>query len=361
MQETGRILSQEATLTDATMRGPTHVQLTPRDVTNGRGWIYPEENELMKNRLQALEKRLRTLQTKPPAQPSNLQQTQVQMQQSPLSLTGPRTEQDIQFCREKVFTTVQQPVQDVVLENTCNNPATFRFNVCHDLADFTGMAMDEVVIRLARMKQFHFEEEHLFWNPLSSSQLAWYYSTSQSYLFANAIHGARTVVLNLLQKDVHEPVLDYSGGVGNSVLYLAMERGMKCQYFGIGMIEKSFAQFRVAKRGLEHMITFLHPWSKNSAWKFDPLQALPKDGSLGAILADDVLEHIPNYHHAVAAMVDSLKVGGVIIENTPFAPLPVPGADTRIHVHNGGISMAQAMGRRMVFREKEGYWEKLRA
>ena len=60
-------------------------------------------------------------------------------------------------------------------------------------------------------------------------------------------------------------------------------------------------------------------------------------------------------------MVDSLKIGGVIIENSPFAPTQIAGADTRIHVHNGGISMAQAMGSRMVYREKEGYWEKVSA
>ena len=145
------------------------------------------------------------------------------------------------------------------------------------------------------MKQFHFEEEHMFWNPQTATQLAWYYSTSQSYLFANAIHGARTAVLDMLKKDIHEPVLDYSGGVGNSVLYLAIERGMKCQYFGIGMIEKAFAEFRVAKRELQHMITFLSPWSQGTGWKFDPIQVLPRDGSLGSIIADDVLEHIPNY------------------------------------------------------------------
>ena len=156
--------------------------------------------------------------------------------------------------------------------------------------------------------------------------------------------------------------MDFSGGVGNSVLYLALDRGLQCQYFGIGMIEKSFAEHRIAKRGLQHMVTILSPWSEKTNWKFDPIRAaLPRDGTLGSILAQDVLEHIPQYHHVVAAMVDSLKVGGVIFENTPFAPGPaVDGVDTRIHVHNGGISMKEAMGDRMVFREAEGYWEKVK-
>ena len=128
----GRMLSQATT--DATLRGPR----PQSDMTNGRGWIYPSESDLMKQRLQALDNRLKSLQTTPPARSD-----------------GPRTDQDIEFCRNKVFTTVQPPVTEVVLDRTCNDPKTFRFNVCHDLADFTGLTMDEVVVRMARMKQFH--------------------------------------------------------------------------------------------------------------------------------------------------------------------------------------------------------------
>ena len=276
-------------------------------------------------------------------------------------------QEDLKHCREVVFTTQQAPTPEVVLHNTCDNPESGRFDVCRDLVAFTGMPMTDVRERMARVKHFHFEEEHAFWNPQSTEQLAWYYSTSQSYLFANAVHAARTRLLDKLQPVVHEPVLDYSGGVGNSVLYLAIHKGMTCQYFGIGLIEKAFTQFRVAKRNLGHMITFVSPWSDNeSEWDFDPIRALPRDGTLGAILATDVLEHIPNYHIVVAAMVDSLKVGGVIIEQTPFAENAVAkgggdaAADLRIHVHNGGVSMKTAMGDRMVYRDDEEYWEKIK-
>ena len=59
-------------------------------------------------------------------------------------------------------------------------------------------------------------------------------------------------------------------------------------------------------------------------------------------------------------MVDSLRVGGVIIENTPFASAKAgDGPDLRIHVGNWGISMEEAMSERMVFREEEKYWEKI--
>ena len=155
-----------------------------------------------------------------------------------------------------------------------------------------------------------------------------------------------TIVLKAsLEKGVNEPVLDYSGGVGNNVIYLA-EEGFRCQYSGIGVMEKAFSEYRFQQRGyLEGgVVEIKHPFVDG---KFDPIQSvLPRNESLGAILALDVLEHIPNYHKVVEAMVESLKVGGVIIENSPFGK-PVGGVDTRVHVGNGGISMAQAMGPRM--------------
>lgn len=400
---------------DRPLKPPPPPPPPARDANKGREWSYPEETNPMRERIQALDARLKALQQQPaqksPQQLQALQaatqklhlleqqrtqqeqqiqqqrqnfleqqrrqqqqQHQLQLQQQipppqvPATVMSdeqgfqPRTSEQVKFCQEKVFTSQVKPVGTEELSKTCNDPTKFRFNVCHDLADFTGLAMNEVVVRMARMKQFHFNEEHLFWNPQTNSQLAWYYSTSQSYLFANAIHGARTGVLNKLQKGIHEPFLDYSGGVGNSVLYMAQHRGLKSQYFGIGMIEKSFAEFRVAKRGLQQMVTFLSPWSSGTDWKFDPIRVLPQDGSVGSIFANDVLEHIPNYHHVVKAMVDSLRLGGVIIEQSPFAIAPVKNGepDTRIHVHNGGISMKEAMGDRMIYREMEGWWEKIR-
>jgi hypothetical protein len=358
-----RVLSQDATTMihipvphEPAVRGPRTPRPAPhaRDMTNGRGWINSAESDLLKERLQALDKRLKSLQTTPP----RLQQQGIVSR----GTTGPRTQADIQYCRDRVFTTTHPPVAEIELDQACNDPSTFRFNVCHDLHDFTGLTMDEVIVRMARLKQFHFEEEHMFWNPQTATQVAWYYSTSQSYLFANAIHGANATILDQVQPGLHEPVLDYSGGVGNSVLYLAMERGLECQYFGIGMVEQAFAQFRVAKRGLDHLVTFRQPWSESTGWRFDPIQSLPRDGSLGSILAEDVLGHIPNYHLVVAAMVDSLRVGGIIIERSLFAASPaVKTADTRIQVHSGGVSMVEAMGSRMIYREEKGYWEKIRA
>jgi hypothetical protein len=281
----------------------------------------------------------------------------------------------------------------------CNQPTVF--DVCRDLADFTGLSDAELRVRLQRKGRFHFEGEHAFWNPLTATDLAWYYATSVDYLFANAVHPAATTTtdasIEYIVQHGLEPVLDYSGGVGNNLLYLAETHGLHVHYFGIGMAEHAFAEFRIRKRShshhaqqqqengppssslLEDRVTFLKPYSAATNWTFDPVNApLPRDGSLGAILAMDVLEHIPQYHFVVAAMVDSLRVHGVIVERTPFQttktiqPLDVDTtnstttnaavkakAATAVHLSNGGISMQEAMGPRMKYDKEVGVWIKI--
>jgi len=59
---------------------------------------------------------------------------------------------------------------------------------------------------------FHFEGEHMLWNPQSATELAWFYTHSVDYLFANAIHEAPAPTLNFLTPKVH-----CSGGNGPTV------------------------------------------------------------------------------------------------------------------------------------------------
>jgi hypothetical protein len=234
-------------------------------------------------------------------------------------------------------------VTNKTVQQFCNHALSF--DVCRDLADFTGLDAAELHTRLRRVGRFHFEGEHAFWNPQSPTELAWYYATSVDYLFANAAHPANESMLEYIVEQRLEPILDYSGGVGNNVLYLAQQHGLQVQYFGIGLMERAFAEFRIRRRELDQNVSFLVPYTAATEWAFDPLQApLPRDESLGAILAMDVLEHIPNYHLVVAAMVESIRVGGVIVEVTPFGTSNEAEA---VHLSNGGIDMAQAMGPRM--------------
>jgi hypothetical protein len=158
-----------------------------------------------------------------------------------------------------------------------------------------------------------------------------------------------------------EPVMDYSGGVGNNVLYLAETHGLSVQYFGIGLAEYAFSQYRIRSRQLTDKVSFLLPYSSTTEYKFDPVNGpLPRDGSLGAILAIDVLEHIPTYHLVVEAMVDSIRVGGVIAEYSPFSEVASKNeiADS-VHLSNGGVSMINAMGPRMQYSQENGVWIKI--
>uniref|UniRef100_A0A0G4GPV8 Uncharacterized protein n=1 Tax=Chromera velia CCMP2878 TaxID=1169474 RepID=A0A0G4GPV8_9ALVE len=223
------------------------------------------------------------------------------------------------------------------------------FNVVEHLKDFTGLSHEDVLMRLQRQGRFHYEAEYKYWNPETPQELAWYYASSVNYLFGNALHSH-----NVPFGKENEPVLDFAGGVGNDVIGLAM-KGIKCIYFGIGQLEASFAEYRVRRLGLSHLVTFLKPWGESTGWKFDPVRALPRDGSVGAVLAFDVFEHIPEYHKVVRALVESLRVGGGLVEFSPFSP-PIGGRveDLRLHLSDGGVTMQKAMGEGMKFDRTKG-------
>jgi len=267
------------------------------------------------------------------------------------------------------------------LTKMLNDPLVF--NVSQHLAGFTGLRESELQRRLARQGVYHFEVGHAFADPKSTTELAWFYSTSVDYLFGNAIHPA----LDFGLTPADGPVLDYSGGVGNNVILLASS-GIKCVYFGIGLLEFAFAQYRVRRLGLQNMVHFLKPYDSATGWDFDARKVL-RNSSFGTILAIDVLEHIPQWQLTVEALVHSLRPGGRFIEDTPFAadlstpPAPLPpvtsdvssiasvvgdeGAevdvDLRVHVGRGRMSMAQAMGPSMVLLNWSGggttnFWRK---
>eukprot|EP00281_Chroomonas_sp_CCMP1168_P022490 CAMPEP_0206228512 /NCGR_PEP_ID=MMETSP0047_2-20121206/9208_1 /ASSEMBLY_ACC=CAM_ASM_000192 /TAXON_ID=195065 /ORGANISM="Chroomonas mesostigmatica_cf, Strain CCMP1168" /LENGTH=310 /DNA_ID=CAMNT_0053651759 /DNA_START=92 /DNA_END=1021 /DNA_ORIENTATION=- len=221
-----------------------------------------------------------------------------------------------------------------------NNPLCF--DVKEHLIGFTGLNAAELNSRLRRLGNHHFEREHRWRQPQSTTELAWYYATSVDYLFANAVHAAITVQVS----HADEPVLDFSGGVGNTVIYLA-QKGIKVIYFGIGMIEHSFAEYRIHRLNLSSVAQTWRPYSDKTRWKFGPVRSLPQDSSLGAILAFDVLEHIPKYEDTVKAMVRSLRPGGLLAERSPFAHNQVVGPDLRVHVSDNGVSMKMAMGEEM--------------
>ena len=167
------------------------------------------------------------------------------------------------------------------------------------------------------------------------------------------------------------PVLDFSGGVGNTVIMLA-SAGIPCVYFGIGMMEFAFAKYRIRRLGLEQLVTFLDVHTASNNWAFNPREVLKNNMTFGTILAIDVLEHIPDWEETVKVLVQSLRPGGHIIEHSPFShdlppperdirrlpsshslasspsdgspPSPKLPQDLRVHVGPGGKTMRTAMG-----------------
>ena len=218
---------------------------------------------------------------------------------------------------------------------------------CHevlaDLCHFTGLTTDEVMTRLRRERQFHFTGEHSWWSPSSRTELAWFYRGSQSYLFANAIHCESVSAFGLNAAD--GPVLDYSGGVGNNVLQLAID-GVHAVYFGIGQAEAEFARFRVASRGLDAQVEFVAPYVRDGTdgdrLHFEPIFSVP-DRQYGVVLAFDVLEHIPDYHVTLEHLVSMLRPGGRLVENSPF-DAGAPGMAVHVRASRPFAAEMQRLG-----------------
>ncbi len=212
-----------------------------------------------------------------------------------------------------------------------------------DLLAYTAMNQTELFARLRRLRQHHFVVEHRFINPRSAREATEFYRHSVGYLWGNSLHRAMNLnVYPLTPAD--GPVLEYCGGVGNTCLALA-KRGIKCIYFGIGIPEFEFAQFRAKRHGLEHMITFVKPYVDNGdGLEFDPIRSLQLGTTVpeqvGAVFALDVFEHIPDYQHTAAHLVSLIRDGGMLFEATAFDGAST--SDTDIHLR-GKVSLTTAL------------------
>jgi len=203
------------------------------------------------------------------------------------------------LCRRRLETEVFQAMVDDAGFNS----------VIDDLAVYTGLAAPELKSRLLRTPRTHFESEFRWHNPKSFEELTWFYRCSYGYLFANAAHSYWPKL------DILKPsgglVLDYGAGIGCNTIELA-RRGFKVDHFEIGIIQADFARFRAARRNLQNL-RVLTPFVDG---KFDPINSIQDE--YYAIVAMDVLEHIPDYHLLLKHLIGRLKPGGYIIEKSPF-------------------------------------------
>lgn len=213
--------------------------------------------------------------------------------------------------------------------------------IIDDLLAYTGFSKEELLPYLLRHPKNHFESEFKWFNPKTEAELTWFYRCSSGYLFANAIHP----YVDQLDIITEGKVLDYGAGVGCNSIILA-QRGISVDFVEICRPQADFLNFR-AKR---HNLPNIHEVLPYYNGKFEPIKCI--EGKYDAIIAMDVLEHIPNYHIVVKHFIDCLNPGGIIIENSPFEP---SAPDIAIHVQ-ASIPLEQAM--QGMIRIGDGIWKK---
>lgn len=240
----------------------------------------------------------------------------------------------------------------VILENAMLDKSILKsievepgFNmITDDLIAFTGLSKQQVCERLLRNPATHFKSEFRWHSPKDYNELAWFYRCSYGYLFANSAHSYWTK-LDFLNPEIGS-ILDYGAGVGNNAICLA-KRGFNVDYFEINIIEEAFTRYRANHRGLNN-ISFISPYVDG---KFDPIKCIAN--TYGAIILQDVLEHIPNYNVLLSHLIDHLDSGGYIIENSPFEEL---SQEIDIHL-KPSIPIEVAM--KGMQRIETGIWKKI--
>jgi 2-polyprenyl-3-methyl-5-hydroxy-6-metoxy-1,4-benzoquinol methylase len=193
-----------------------------------------------------------------------------------------------------------------------------------ELAAFTGLSLETVQEYLDRKVYPCHRQEFPFWHPKNDADMRWFYAASRSYLFANAIHVlpvplAREILVGL--EKIHSGrVLDFGGGTGNFSFTLAQrDFGCDVTYFDIGIIQCQFVRFVANRHSLNIRVI---QGQADYNWEFphwNQVTHAVHNGLMGAILALDVLEHIPDYPKYIERMSGEwLQLGGRMYVRAPF-------------------------------------------
>lgn len=184
-----------------------------------------------------------------------------------------------------------------------------------DLVAYTGLSFDEVCERVALKtgQPHHFVDEYRWENPRSPNELNWFYRACRGYLFGNASRPSWEA-MKVLKHPANSPVLDFGGGIGQNSLALA-EQGFEVSYFDVSVMQADFVRFRAALHKVK--VHALDPFYNG---RFNYLECIPK--GFRAMLLQDVLEHIPRYPVVLAALVERLQPGGLLLEYSPFNGKP---------------------------------------
>ena len=191
-----------------------------------------------------------------------------------------------------------------------------RFDVVEDLVEFTALPPETVRTLIARrIENFRTEWLQL---PVELRDDRWFYLSSRTYLFANAVHFHESpAVVDALAEALRPggKVLDFGGGTGNLALALAA-RGFRVDYRELSAVQKDFVRFRVQRHGLQDRVGILDGWAELPAGTYD------------AVCAFDVLEHLPDLPRAVGQIAASLADGGILVDTPSF------GADLSNPMHH---------------------------
>ena len=208
-----------------------------------------------------------------------------------------------------------------------------RFDVVDDLVQYTSLSREQVVSLVSRRHE-NFRVEWLALAP-ELREDAWFYLSSRTYLFANAVHVHESPQLVEDVASLTPPasrVLDFGGGTGNLSLALAAH-GFRVDYLELSSLQKDFMRFRVDRHRLEDSVRVLDWWA--------PLE----EEAYTVICAFDVFEHIPDLPSTLDRIVAALAVGGTLVESSPFV---VNLANPMHHEDPGFQDLLEARGLELV-------------
>jgi 2-polyprenyl-3-methyl-5-hydroxy-6-metoxy-1,4-benzoquinol methylase len=180
-----------------------------------------------------------------------------------------------------------------------------RFDVVDDLVAYTGLPRAQVD-DLVRRRSDSFRAEW-FLTPPERRVDNWFYLSSTTYLFGNAVHDPLPF-LALLERVGATPgrVLDFGGGTGNLALALAAA-GWDVEYLERSALQKDFVAFRADRHGLHERVRILDQWRRLKPDRYD------------AAFAVDVLEHIADLDAVLRKLLlPALREAGRLVESSPF-------------------------------------------